>query len=117
MLQIVTPVALNDIEQEQWSPDRPRLRTRVAGAGDDEVGRRHQVGDPVGEAKRVHPRLARGGRREIPGQPPIPSGDGQHVDARVAERLGCRCDRAEPPGARHQQNAALPGRHAERRPR
>jgi len=62
MLQVVPAVPRHDVEQQQRAADRPRLRARVAGAGDDEVGGGHQVRDPVGEAERPHPRLRQGHR-------------------------------------------------------
>jgi hypothetical protein len=62
MLQVVPTVSLHDVEQQQRAADRPRFRARVARAGDDEVGSRHQVCDSVGEAERVHPRLRPGHR-------------------------------------------------------
>jgi hypothetical protein len=63
MLQVVPAVALHDIEQQQRTADRARLRARVAGAGNDEVGSGHEVGDPVGVAERAQAwlRLREGG--------------------------------------------------------
>jgi len=62
MLQVIPAMPLHDVEQQERAADRPRLRARVSGASDDQVGGRHQVRDPVGEAKGADPGLPPGDR-------------------------------------------------------
>jgi hypothetical protein len=58
MLQVVATVPLHHIEQQQRAANRSGLRAaRRAGAGDDEVGSGHQIGDPVGVAECTDLRL------------------------------------------------------------
>jgi len=60
MLQVVPAVSWHDVEEQQRAANSARFGAGVAGAGDDEVGSGHQVGDPVGETECAHPRLPPG---------------------------------------------------------
>jgi hypothetical protein len=92
VLQIVTAVALNDVEQQQRSADRSGLRARVTRTGDDQIGSRHQIGDSIGESECMEPGLASSSSGQFPGEPAIAARDGQHVDACAGERFGRRRD-------------------------
>ena len=114
VLEVVPAVALHHVEQQQRAADRPRLGAGVPGAGDDQVGRGHQLRDPLGEAEHVQPRAggaaaarSRLSRRwrcaprpRAPERPPRPA-------AAAASASG-----PEAPGARHQQHAAVVARAA-----
>ena len=77
------------------------------------LGGRHQLRDAVGEADGPHAGLAGGHGGQPPLEPGVAPGDGQHVHARLAERLGRGGDRPQAPGPGHEQHAALLHRDAQ----
>jgi hypothetical protein len=110
VLQVVPAVAGHDVEKQQRAADDPGFGAgRRAGQGDDQIRRRHQRGNLVGEAERPDPRRCPGQFADPAFHRPVTSRHGEYVHPGSGQPGHAAGQRAEAPATVDQQHARVLG--------
>jgi hypothetical protein len=115
--QVVPAVALDQVKQQQRSADRAGLHAGAARDRDHQVGRRHQLGHPVGEAEDQNVGPPPGHAAQLALEPVVVSRNRKHGE--VCGGKSVRDVRERPPAhaSGYEQDAPLLFGYAQADPR